>query len=72
MKGYGEPLQYSVFVCDLSRAEKSAMQLHLGTIIDHGEDSIAILDLGEVTDSRIRFEYMGVHRPLPAGGPTVV
>lgn len=70
MKGYGDWLQYSVFVCDLTRAEKSAMQLHLGSIISHAADSIAIIDLGDI--DRVCFEFMGTRLPLPARGPTVV
>ncbi len=73
MQGYGEPLQYSVFVCDLSLAEKGAMQLHVGSIIDHRADSIVIVNLGKPDkDGILRFEYMGVHRPLPTRGPTII
>lgn len=70
MKGYGDWLQYSVFVCDLSRAEKSAMQLHLGSIIKHSVDSVAIIDLGDM--DRVCFEFMGTRMPLPRPGPTIV
>jgi CRISPR-associated protein Cas2 len=70
MKDYGDWLQYSVFVCDLSRAEKSAMQLHLGSLINHAADSIAIIDLGDV--DRVCFDFMGTRLPLPTAGPTVV
>lgn len=73
MKAYGEPLQYSVFVCDLTRQEKLAMQLHLGSIMDRAQDSIVLLDLGvAAAETAVRFEYMGVHRPLPEGGATIV
>lgn len=73
MKGYGEPLQYSVFICDLSRGEKSGMKFRLGAIIDHGIDSVAVVDLGAITgDAPVGFEFMGIHRPLPTTGPTVL
>jgi CRISPR-associated protein Cas2 len=73
MKAYGESLQYSVFVCDISRAEKAAMRLDLGGVMDHAEDSIVLVDLGQVSgDGLLRFEFMGVHRPLPEPGPTVI
>lgn len=73
MKGYGEHLQYSIFLCDLDGMEKSAMQLHVGSIIKHTEDSVAIVDLG-LADSRGRYavEFMGTHKPLPSTGPRVV
>jgi CRISPR-associated protein Cas2 len=73
MKAYGESLQYSVFVCDISRAEKVAMQTDLGAVIDHTEDSIALVDLGQASgDGSLRFEFMGFHRPLPEPGPIVI
>jgi CRISPR-associated protein Cas2 len=72
MKGYGEPLQYSLFVCDLTRAEKSAMQLHVGSLMDHSLDSVVLVDLGPASGGALRFDFMGIHRPLPDGGPTVL
>jgi len=73
MKGYGEHLQYSVFLCDLRKAEKSAMQLHLGQLMHHRQDSVAIVDLGLADErGRICVEFMGVHSPLPIAGPTIV
>lgn len=73
MKGYGEHLQYSVFLCDLSGAEKPAMLLHLADLINHAEDSVVIVDLGPAQDrGRLCFEFMGTHRPLPGSGSVVV
>lgn len=73
MKSYGEHLQYSVFLCDLDGTEKPAMLLHLGSLIKHDEDSVAIVDLGEASDrGRLCFEFMGTHRPLPSGGAMIV
>lgn len=73
MKAYGEHLQYSVFLCDLDGTEKPAMLLHLGSLIKHDEDSVAIVDLGEASDrGRLCFEFMGTHRPLPGGGAIIV
>ena len=73
MKGYGEHLQYSVFVCDMDRSEKTAMCADLAEIIKHTEDSVAIVDLGEAeAPGSLRFEFMGTHRPLPTSGPHVL
>lgn len=73
MKGYGEHLQYSVFVCDLDRAKKIAMCADLAQIVKHTIDSVAIVDLGEAGPrGALRFEFMGTHRPLPATGPRVL
>jgi CRISPR-associated protein Cas2 len=73
MKGHGEAPQYSVFICDLPRARKSRMQLRLGEIIDHHHDSIVLVDLGLLADDvQPRFEFMGVHRPVPKPGRTLL
>lgn len=73
MKGYGQHLQYSVFVCDLSRGEKAQMQVELGDVIQHRVDSVAIVDLGAIqNDTALHFEFMGARRPLPNSGPVIV
>lgn len=46
MLGYGDPLQYSVFVCDLSAAERVLMEEALLRVIKVTEDSLAVVDLG--------------------------
>jgi hypothetical protein len=49
------------------------MHLHLGSIIDHGCDSIVLVDLGALAgEAPLRFEFIGIHRPLPEPGPTVL
>lgn len=73
MNGYGEHLQYSVFLCDLRSSEKSAMMLHLANLIHCGEDSIAIVDLGVAEDrGRLCVDFLGVHPPLPKGGAVII
>ena len=44
--GYGDPLQYSVFLCHLSRAERVLMEMALREIINLAEDTVHIVDLG--------------------------
>jgi len=46
MKGYGEPIQYSVFICNLSLKEKVMMISALKEIINNREDSIIIIEIG--------------------------
>lgn len=72
--GFGDPLQYSVFVCDLTHRELIALRFALRDIIDHRQDAILIVDLGpSQTTERSRFEFIGIHRPLPRPrGPTIV
>ncbi len=57
MLGYGDPLQYSVFVCDLSGAERVLMEVSLCKVVNLLEDSIVIIDLGpagRLAEKRIR------------------
>lgn len=46
MRGFGEHLQYSVFRCDLTCAEKARMTTVLSKIINHHEDQVLIVLLG--------------------------
>ncbi|MFZ2642818.1 MAG: CRISPR-associated endonuclease Cas2 [Verrucomicrobiia bacterium] len=45
-KNYGNHLQYSVFECDLSPAEKVQLERNLGEIIHHDEDQVLFVSLG--------------------------
>ncbi|WP_263251676.1 CRISPR-associated endonuclease Cas2 [Saccharopolyspora rosea] len=71
MESYGDRAQYSVFLCDLSRADLADLRHDLCEIIDQGEDYILIVDLGDPATPN-RFEVLGRHRPWPATGPTVL
>ena len=51
LKGFGDALQYSVFLCDLSRKEMTIMKTSLADIINHHEDRVIIIDIGP-TDGR--------------------
>lgn len=46
MTGYGEPLQYSVFCCDLSASSRIMLISDMGEIIDHREDQVMLIDIG--------------------------
>lgn len=46
MLGYGDPLQYSVFLCELSPAEQVLMEEALLKVVRVSEDSVAVIDLG--------------------------
>ncbi len=61
VKGFGEPLQYSVFICDLNALERTAMCTELASTIRHTEDSVVTVDLGLAGDrGRLCFDFMGV------------
>ncbi|MCL5444499.1 MAG: CRISPR-associated endonuclease Cas2 [Actinobacteria bacterium] len=71
---YGYPVQYSVFICDLTNQEKTAFRWSLEEIIEHRLDSVVLVDLGEAgSASADRFECLGVALILPDdGGATIV
>ncbi len=62
MKGFGEPVHYSVFRCDLTRLGRVEMASALMDLIDEKEDRIMIIDMGPV-EGRVgeRIEFLGVH-----------
>ncbi len=52
MRGYGEALQYSVFCCDLTSSEKTILWSELHTLINHREDQILFVNLGNSMSQR--------------------
>jgi len=45
-KNYGDHLQFSIFECDLSAAEKVRLETALKDIIDHTNDQVMFVRLG--------------------------
>lgn len=73
MKGFGDPLQYSVFLCDLDGSERIVVRAELRELINEREDSVAIVDLGEAATRGMEcFEFLGVTLGLPDSGPRIV
>lgn len=73
VKDYGWPMQYSVFICDLDAVEVLLLKQELSSIIHHGEDSVAFVNLGPPANrGRDCFEFMGLRTALPTSGPTVI
>jgi CRISPR-associated protein Cas2 len=69
---FGEPLQYSVFVCDLTDTERARLRRRLDGEIKHDVDSVALFDLGPVTGRGLRcVEHLGASRDVPDPGPRV-
>lgn len=73
-KSFGEPLQFSVFVCDLNRSERVSLDLAFREHVDLTVDSIVLVDLGEVAGRGSgAFEFLGYRPfPLPRSGPTIL
>jgi CRISPR-associated protein Cas2 len=73
-KTFGEPLQYSVFLCDLDGRELLACRAALREEMNLHHDSVVIVDLGQA-DGRGAdcFEFIGYRgQPLPRSGPTIL
>lgn len=65
MRGYGEAIQYSVFLCRLSKTEKMLMLSDLVVLIKTNEDSIIIIPLGRSSKEDISdIEFIGVKRDI--------
>ena len=62
MKGFGEPIHYSVFRCDLTHLGRVEMVSALTDLINEDEDRVMIIDMAPV-DGRVaeRIEFMGTH-----------
>jgi CRISPR-associated protein Cas2 len=62
MKGFGDPIHYSVFRCNLSPKGRVEMMAALTDLIKHDVDRIMIVDLGPL-EGRVeeRIEFLGVH-----------
>jgi len=46
MKGFGDPLQYSVFCCDLSSSQKVLLIEAMTELINHHEDQVLLINIG--------------------------
>ena len=51
LSGEGDHAQYSVFFCDLNRAELASLRACISDIINDREDQVLILDLGQADRS---------------------
>ncbi len=72
-KEFGWAMQYSVFVADLDRMELVELRMRMAEIIDHGEDSVAVINVGSPADrGRSAFEFLGVAPDLPTSGPVII
>jgi len=64
---FGERLQYSVYVCDLTRQQFVHFRARVRETMNLREDSVSIFDLGPAHGHRARrVEHLG-HRPEIAG-----
>jgi len=72
MRGFGDHLQYSVFECQLTRADLARCRHLLSTIIDHREDQVLFVDLGP-TEGRGDRVITALGKPYsPIDGPCII
>lgn len=72
MLGFGDPLQYSVFICRLTKREKLLMIDEIREIMDEEEDSFILVYLGpDDKEAHKRFEFYGVKISLDSNAPMV-
>jgi CRISPR-associated protein Cas2 len=70
-KKYGYRLQYSVFVCDLSKSELVSLKWDMGDRIDNRKDSVIIVDIGSGASWEV-FAYLGQRPRLPSPSATII
>jgi len=70
MEEYGDRLQYSVFICDLTKSELIHARAAVERKMDLSADSVVIVDLGDVHAAR--FTFIGQRRPLPTNDPKII
>lgn len=71
MEDHGERLQYSVFLCDLTVAERAELEDAVVAKMNLQEDSVVQIDLGLVTASA-PVRSIGRPRRLPSSGPQII
>ena len=71
MLGYGDPVQYSVFMCELSEKELVHLQDDLGQILNLNEDRLLVINVGSA-DREVGEQVMTMGVPLGSRERTVV
>ncbi len=71
MQDHGDRLQYSVFLCDLTIAERAELEASVTAVMDLDEESVVEIDLGPVL-AAAAVRCLGRPRRLPATGPRIV
>ena len=69
---YGERLQYSVYICDLTKVELISLRRKLREEIELDEDSVSIFDLGPPAGRlATKVEHLGSEPDLPTSEPEI-
>lgn len=63
MNGFGDPLQYSVYTCDLSDAEKALLRGALCELMNLAADRVMFVRLGPLDGAALEeVEFLGAPR----------
>ena len=72
---FGRRLQYSLYACALTRAQRIDLRIAIGDVIDATIDSVIILDVGAMADRESwipPYESLGVVLALQARSSIIV
>lgn len=73
LNGYGDPVQYSVFFCDLSTQERILLIGDLMELIHQQEDQVLVVNLGPADGRGAKVvEVLGRRQPPPERGVVVI
>lgn len=73
ISGFGDRVQFSVFVVDASPTRLQRLQLRLEGLMNDDEDSVLICDLGQLSSGiEKRFRYLGQARPITDSSSFIV
>jgi CRISPR-associated protein Cas2 len=73
MRGFGDPLQFSVFVCLLSPRELALLYEKMDGEIKKTEDRLMVVNLGpEEGNAEDRITFVGLKKDLPTRRSIVV
>jgi len=53
MKGYGEHVQYSVFICQLTELQEAELKSKLDEVLHHQQDQVMFVHIGPVTSNQL-------------------
>jgi len=72
MSGYGDPLQYSVFRCELNRRLHQCLLAGLHEVLDLHLDRVMIVNLGPIPGrGQDAIEFLGRDTAPPESGPMI-
>jgi len=73
LENFGDRIQFSVFVVDVSPAKLLRMRAKVSEVIDPDSDSVLFCDLGLLsTLDEKRFSYLGQSRGITAEGAIIL